>query len=175
MSDSSEKLSGDYTFVHKGKDYNYLIGTHTIYPNVIDYTSDENYILACQKPNKELYRSMLQGDLWVDYVIYNSYMKDSTTEKYYKTRTEILKDSTIFKIFKHRKVSFENSIEDIRKGEEIADSIIENNPIHRKVFSNERTYWIISIKNDSLIGPLTKSEYLVGRKTLELPKDLELK
>jgi hypothetical protein len=175
MSDSVEELTGEYTFVHEGETHNFIVGKHTIYADVIDYSYDDNYILACQIPNKEMYLSQLQSSLWSDYFCYNSYLKDSTSEKFNKSRNEILKDSVISKVFKNRKVSFQNTSEDIKKGEEIADSIIKNNPFHKKVFSLKKVYWIIEIKNNLLIGPLSKDEYDLKRKELKLSEEFKLK
>jgi hypothetical protein len=175
MSDSSEELSGGYTFVHESKDYNFINGKHMIYPNVIEYKFNENFILACQEPNKILCKNLLGSNLWGDYFCYNSYMKDSLSEKYFKSRNEMLADSVIYKIFKNRKITFENSLDDIKKGEEIADSIIRNEPIHKKIFSLKKVYWIIQIKGDILLGPFNKQEYLLKRKKNRVEEDLKLK
>ena len=175
MSDSSEELNGGYTFVHEGENYNFIYGKHFIYPNVIEYKYNKDYIVASQKPNKDLYKSLLQSNLSGNYSAYNSYLKDSLTEKYFKSRREILKDSSISKIYKNRKISFENTEEDIRKGNEIVDSILKNDPIHKKVFSQSKTFWVILIKNDSLIGPLTSEEYQQVVKKIRIPKELFVK
>lgn len=175
MSDSIEELPGDYVFVHEGEKHNFIVGKHTIYADVVDYTYNDNYILACQIPNKEMYLSQLQSDLCSDYFCYNSYLKDSISEKYAKSRNEILADSTIAKIFKNKKVSFENTSEDIKKGEEITDSIINNDPFHKKVFSLKKVFWIIKVKSNLLFGPLSKDEYEFKRKELKLSQELKLK
>ena len=175
MSDYSEDLVGGYTFSHEGKDYNTIFGgNHTIYPNVLEYAFNDDFILVCQKPNKSLYLSWLASDLSCDYGCYNSYLKDSVSEKYSKSRYEILADSTIHKIFKHRNISFENTSEDIKKGEEIADSIIQNNPMHKKIFSLDKVFWIIKIKGDLLFGPFSKNEFKEKRKILKIDDDLNM-
>lgn len=174
MSDYSEELSEGYTFVHESKDYNSIIGKQMIYPNVIEYKFNENFILVCQEPKFILYRDLLGGNLWGNYFCYNSYMKDSLTEKYLKSRNEILADSVIYKIFKNRKITFKNSLEDIKKSEKIADSIIKNNPLHKKVFSLKKVYWIIKIKGNTLFGPFNKQEYLSKRKNIAVEVNLKL-
>lgn len=174
MSDSLEELSGDYTYVHEGKDYNFIIGKNNIYANVIDYNFDDNYILVCQIPNRSMYLSYFASELSGKYSTYYSYLKDSTSEKFYRSRNEILADSIIPKIFKSKNISFENSFEDIKKGKEIADSIMKNNPFHIKVFSLKKVYWIIKIKNNFLIGPLSENEYKIKRKELNLSSKLML-
>lgn len=174
MSDSSEELPGDYTYVHEGADYNFIFGKNEIYANVIDYKFDDNYILACQIPNRRMYLSAFAGDLSGKYTTYYSYLKDSTSEKYYRSRNEILADTVIPKIFKNRKVSFENTSEDIQKGEEIADSIMRNNPFHKKVFSLKKVYWIIKVKKNILIGPLSENEYKIKIKELNISAEIQL-
>lgn len=174
MSDSSEELTGGYTFVSEANDYKSLNGKHMILPNVIEYAFDENYILACQEPNKSLYKSLLESNLSGDYFVYNYYLKDSTSKKYMKSRNEILADSVIYKIFKNRKVTFENSLDDKKKGDEIVDSIVKNDPIHKKIFSLKKVYWIIQIKGDILLGPFNKQEYLLKRKNIGLEPNLKL-
>ncbi len=174
MSDYSEKLSGGYTFESESKEDKSIIGKHTIYPSVIEYDFDDDYILACQIVDKSLYLNFLQVDLYSDYWRYNAYFKDSVTEKYNKSRKEIIADSTIYKIFKNRNVTFENSLEDIKKGEEIADSVIKNNPKHKKIFSLKKVYWIIKVKGDVLIGPLSVDEFIATRKQLNISKELKL-
>lgn len=174
MSDSTKNLVGGYTFVHEGEDYNLLIGRNQIYPNVVEYVYNNSYILVCQKLNKELYKKLYKADLSSDYRIYNAYLKDSISEKYMKPRDEILADSIISKIFKNKKISFENTIEDIKKSEEIADSIIKNNPTQKKIHSLDKIYWIIKIHNDVMFGPFSKQEYLLKKKSLNIDKNLNL-
>lgn len=175
MSDTFEELPGDYTFVHEGVNYNFIGGKNEIYPDVIEYSFNKDFILACQKPNKFFYKILYASDLSNRYTLYYSYLNDSISGKYYKSRKEILADSTIAKIFKNKKVSFENNSKDIKKGEIIADSIIKNNPIHKKIFFLKKVYWIIQIKGDILFGPYSKKEYLFKRKNIGIDKDLQLK
>ena len=174
MSDSSEVLSEDYTYVHEGADYNFIFGKNEIYANVIDYKFDENYILACQIPNRRMYLSAFESHLSGIYTSYYGYLKDSTSEKFNRSRNEILADTLIPKIFKNKKVSFKNSLEDIQKGEEIADSIMKNNPFHKKVFSLKKVYWIIIVKKNILIGPLSENEYKIKRKELKISDEIQL-
>ena len=172
MSDYSEELSGDYTFIHEGQDYNFIIGRNEIYANVVDYKFDDNYIVVCQVPNRSMYLSNFASTLSGKYSTYYSYLKDSTTEKYYRSRNEILRDTVIPRIFKNRKISFQNTSEDIQKQEEIADSIIQNDSFHVKVFSLKKVYWIIKVKSNNLIGPLSYAEYKQKKQEFNLSNDL---
>jgi hypothetical protein len=174
ISDFSEKLSDDYTYIHESEDNNYIIGKNKIYANVIDYKFNDDFIIACQIPNRNFYLSHFASELSANYSTYYNYLKDSTSEKFYRSRNDILTDSIIPKIFKSRKISFENTSEDIKKGEKIADSLMKNDPFHKKIFSLKKAYWIIKIKNNILIGPLSETEYKLKRKELNLNNKLTL-
>ena len=76
-------------------------------------------------------------------------------------------------MFKKKKVSFENTSEDIKISNEIADSIMKNNPIQRKIFSLKEVYWIIQIKGDVLYGPLTLKEFDALKKEKKIDLDFE--
>lgn len=58
--------------------------------------------------------------------------------------------------------------------EKEADSLIAHDPYYQKIFANDTNYWVIQIAHDSLIGPLTKSEFEIIRKELKIPKSLKL-
>ena len=174
MSDSSEELSGEYTFVHEGENYNFIFGRNNIYADVIEYKFNDDYIVACQVPNRKMYLDYFSSELMGNYSTYFDYLKDSISEKFYRSRKEILADSVIPRIFKNRKISFENTSDDIIKSKEIADSIMENNPFHKKIFSLKKVYWIIKIKNNILIGPLSENEYKLKIKKLNLINELKL-
>lgn len=68
-----------------------------------------------------------------------------------------------------------NSNEDRITSERVADSILKNDGYYLKLFSKKNNFWIIITQNDSLIGPLTKEEYLHKREELGVPKELQLK
>ncbi len=68
----------------------------------------------------------------------------------------------------------ENSKEDIRESERIADSILRNDPYYLKIFSHNKNYWIVLCKENQTFGPLTKEEYKLKRKELSVPGSLQL-
>ena len=115
MSDYKEDLIGGYTFVSDGKNNNKINGKNIIYPNVVEYEYNDDFILVCQIPNQSSYKSLLAINLWSNYFTYNSYLNDSLSEKYYKSRNEILADSIISKIFKDKQVTYEYTFEDRKK------------------------------------------------------------
>jgi hypothetical protein len=68
----------------------------------------------------------------------------------------------------------ENSDEDLKATNSIADSLLKNDPFYVKVFSSKANFWIISHRNNRVYGPLNKHEYEALRTELKVPIDLEL-
>lgn len=66
------------------------------------------------------------------------------------------------------------SPDEITKSLAIADSILKNDPFHKKVFAHTINYWIISNKENNVYGPLTEDEYLQKRKELNVPEGLKI-
>lgn len=69
----------------------------------------------------------------------------------------------------------DNSVEDIQVTEVRADSILTHNPYYKKVFSRDTNYWIIMVKSDSLVGPLSFEDYLIIKERLEVPESMNVK
>lgn len=67
-----------------------------------------------------------------------------------------------------------NSENDIITTKALADSILRNDNFYKRIFSRDINFWIIVIEEDTLIGPLSSSEYLDVRKRLNVPKKLTL-
>ncbi len=65
-------------------------------------------------------------------------------------------------------------VEDVSVLQKNADSIVTHDPYYIKIFSNKINFWIIVSKSHELIGPLTKEEYIIKRKQLDIPDDLKL-
>jgi hypothetical protein len=65
MSDYINELPNGYTFVHEGENYNFIIAEPSkkkqqmILPNVQEYKHNDEFIVATQIPNKELYTQFL--------------------------------------------------------------------------------------------------------------------
>lgn len=68
-----------------------------------------------------------------------------------------------------------NSVEDIRITEALSDSILTHDPFYQKVFLRGTNYWIIVVKSDSLVGPLSLHEYLIMREKLSIPESVNPK
>jgi hypothetical protein len=59
--------------------------------------------------------------------------------------------------------------------EEKVDSIMKNDVYYKKMFLRSTNYWIIANRIDSVIGPLSETEYLEKRRELRVPRRLKLK
>lgn len=184
LGNENSKLSGNSFFRNEGNGKrmiasdNILIHKTTIYPDVIDYVYDKNFIIAKQIPNKSNWIPLLGFDLYIRYIGYLHCIQDSQNfekNRYWNQRDKIEYDKANYKIFLKRDVSDQNSSKDIQISQAIADSLIENDFSYQKVFMHDTNYWIIYNVMDTLIGPLTKTEYLIKRKDLKIPKDLQLK
>lgn len=131
-----------------------------IYSNISKITFDNQYILIYQQPNIMTMRRILKDemDFW------------QRNEAYRKLSDTLIK-------FPHGVESYVK----LKKLSElgysygyIADSLLRSVPYYQKLFANSSNYWIINKYNDSLIGPLTKSEFEVARKKLKMPDKLKL-
>jgi hypothetical protein len=161
------KLSGDYWYktidcgecrmiFSRERYYN------AIYPTVTDYAFNENFILAEQRPAKETYIYDFGEDLFrrfENYRIYktnNNILNDSFHSK---LRGFVEKDSLLYRQFMEMGAS-KDELKNRVIGIDLAKSLIQNDSFYIKIFSNKLNYWIICNSSDSLIGPLTRQEYL---------------
>ncbi len=172
MSDYDVDLPGGYSYASEGRRYHMIFGPQTIYPDIIRYKVEDHYILVLQKPHRFLYSDLFADDLSSRYYFYNFYFHDSLDSKYNSERKAIVGDSTLYRIFKSKGVSLANSAKDKRIARKIADSIIANNPIQKKIFSLSKVYWIIDTQNQKLNGPLSKKEFSDQRRLLGLQANL---
>ena len=166
MSDDVKELSGGYQFVHEGKNVNSIVGDHNINVNVIGYAFNNDFIIAKQLPNKELYSVVKKAEL---YNRYEKYIADQ------KNGVINLKDSNIHRIFVDYGASPENTKLNLKISRRIADSLIEVDTNNKKMFSGECAYWIIKHGDHSINGPFTEKEYNNKRKELNIPVDLEIR
>lgn len=173
---NDDKINGKYTVLVDGgmKRFigsNIISDRKDVYPNIINIEYSSNFILLKQIPDRVKSKLYLSSDLYNIYCFYSDYLKDSSVGKKWEGHQE---DSVVYNIFKSKNASIENTSNDIRIMSEIADSLIEYDPNYQKIFANDTNYWIICEAKDTLIGPLTKSEYLLKRNELKIPDDLKL-
>lgn len=179
MSDSIEDLSGGYQFAHEGKGYNSISNNYNSIPaNVTGYNFNDNFIIIEQEPNRQDYKSNIGYDLSAKYIMYYNEIHGDTTlgeQSSGKTEEAIRKDTTLYRILRQKGMSPNNTAEDIKIGWAVADSILNTDSRYIKLFSMEHAYWIITLNNDELIGPLTKEEYQQKRKALDIPESLQIR
>ncbi|MCE7043815.1 DUF3997 domain-containing protein [Dyadobacter sp. CY312] len=77
-------------------------------------------------------------------------------------------------ISKNRNKYLNHSIDDIKEGERLADSLIANDPYYLLIFANKINYWIIYHKNRQIFGPFTEEEYDQKRKEMKITDKLQL-
>ena len=143
----------------------------SVYPDVVDFVNDSAFTLVKQVPSPKTSASLLGEDL---YSMFNGYKyaiedgsKDSVVLNPY--------NKWAFAMFSSRNASDSNTSRDLRLKEIVGDSLIKNDPYFIRIFSKNENFWIILNKHDSLIGPLTKAEYLKMRQYLRVPEKLRLK
>jgi hypothetical protein len=67
-----------------------------------------------------------------------------------------------------------NSAKDIIESERQADSLLKNDPKYKLIFAHKINYWIIVHKQNKLMGPFIKEDYIQKRKELKVPKNIEV-
>ncbi len=174
----SPYLSGGYWLMGNWKIISSRTKPHyiSIYPVVTDYTFNDDFILAEQHPRKEDCLSLLSEDLLRRFENYRLYEKDHNilNDSFYSSlRGLVERDSTLHKSFIKRGASTDESA-NRAIGIHMAENLIEYDPYYRKIFSNKINYWIIYHPSDTLIGPLTKEEYLNKKAMLGIPATLKL-
>lgn len=148
------------TIIYKSNDKN-IIGKPFIYSDVVDFVTNKDYILVLQKPNKELFYKIIKDDL----------------EFWKKYHAEAKTDTLL--VFPHGTIMLKDLLELMKRNNNqsgnVTDSIFNNQSYYKKLFMYEYNYWIIQKVNDSLIGPLTKEEFLSKSKEMNISERLQLK
>ena len=162
ISDEAKELGNGYTYVGEGTPLNYIIGSHTIYPKVVGFEFDESFIVVAQEPSLEGYKSILGTDLDSPYGLYLNYLADSASlqQKLSKTDFEaVRKFGPLFTVFKLKGLSPNNSSADIAIREQVADSLLRNDPYYQTIFRHKRNFWIIQKEKDVLFGPFNFQQF----------------
>jgi hypothetical protein len=177
--DIIEKLGNDYIYRVNGSN-RYILTNNTftkgtIYPQVINHAYNKDFILVLQSPSKGKVKIFLANDILSNYIVLANLRttKNLTSDEYKRMEGYLLADSSFYRMLSKR-LSLNNTSEDIESSKIIADSLIKHNPYYQSIFSRKFNYWIVCHKNDSLYGPLSKEEYLQKRKELVVPKNLKL-
>ncbi|HTI09261.1 MAG TPA: hypothetical protein VL832_11920 [Puia sp.] len=179
------KLPGHYTYRSAGKDKRYIdpqngVGMNIIYADVVDYASNDSFILVRQKPSSKYFKNHLGFYLYFRYLIYADYLRNprnvDTADAGLVNKEFVKKDSINYKLFLQRQASEKNTDQDKAIEVAIADSLIHHDPYYRKVaFGEEDNFWIIRLSTDTLLGPYSKGGYQQEREVLHVPASLKLK
>lgn len=178
VGDTTTELSGGYIYETSGS-HRYISADNIfkdgIYPNVRNYSYDENFIIALQSPSLDAFKAFLSDELLSRYV---TLVKLKDTSELQKGQDDFLKaqllaESTLYRMLSKR-LSPNNTSKDIQESQSIADSLIKSSPKYKLIFSRKLNYWIIKAKDGELYGPFSESEYLQKRKQLGVPDKLKL-
>jgi hypothetical protein len=128
-----------------------------------DEGGEMKQILCGVNYKNEIYGKVLSYDYNRKFIIVS---QEPSLEDYIGMLSFYLRDDT---------VKYPTNDKDVLlKSEQEADSLIHSDSFYKSIFRNDINYWIIQITNDSLIGPLTKSEFEATRKELQIPDKLKL-
>lgn len=174
--DEAIKLSGGYVYRVEGN-IRYIIPDHIfhegIYPNVMSYSYNDDFILVQQTPSRKYIASYLADDIITRYLVL---FHAGEIEDLEDDEKEILangyKQDSAFYLMLSEVLSPDNTAEDIKKSTEIAEDLLENNPYYSSLLENEFNYWIIDHSSDLKLGPMTKQEFEEQSATLVIPKSL---
>ncbi len=187
---------GTRKFIHS----NYgLYLRNEIQPYVSDYVYDSNFVLVEQIPNKDDYSLFLKSQMESNFQHYDSLTLQQKMKVYwdnysdsinYLLLNEIRKKIDYFEKNPIKKDTLTKAqidsgiativLESDYRGDfdyylkKIVDSLVNNNPFHKRVWASEMNYWILSLKNDSLYGPYQRMEFLNSKLTLGVSQKLKL-
>ncbi len=170
-----------------------------IYPYVSDYVYDSNFVLVEQIPNTDNYAIEVKSQLEANYRNYDSLTLQQKTKIYWNDFSDsinyLLLNAIKKKVDYFEKHPIKNDtlttaqkkagilmtvLESDYRGDfnyyvnKLTDSLISNNPFHKRIWANKINYWILALTSDSLYGPFQKNEYLNCKLTLGVPKKLLL-
>lgn len=136
----------------------YLYRNVIIGGNVLIFKQNSKYIVAKQNLDVGLLRKWI-GESIESFIESNGYNGGRKELKFYDY---VFPDTLLLK--------YDNTDSSIA----YLTNITLESPLIQKIKQNDINYWIIQIANDSLIGPLTKSEFEATRKEMQIPDKLKL-
>ncbi len=178
VGDSADDLGAGYTYSVDGNRrwiYPDNVFGESIFPNVIAYNFDEDFIIAEQKPAIDDFTILLAENLTAKYQItmLGDTASNSDLNKKQFMNSNLWRDSILrMKFLRFISIDNHNNILQINS---IVDSIISVDPYYKLIFSRNLNYWIIQKRNKQLFGPFNKDEYLIKRRFLNLPNELNFK
>ena len=177
--DISEDLGGGYTYRNDGGNRCINLNNYgkygRIYPLVIDYDYNEDYIIALQNPSEKYFKILLSFDLCSMHS-HSFSSEDSIRIKNIEAYNQIFLDDTVlYNNILSKKLTKNCGTKNSLIYDSIADSLIKNSPKFKLIFSRKYNYWIIKKKGDEIFGPYSENEYLEKRKEIGVPEGLQVK
>lgn len=176
IGDYSEDLSGGYVYRVDGT-MSYIMPNHIfndgVYPNVIGYAFDDDYILVLQQPSEKHIRALLADDLRFRYLTLANVNDTAELSKreYNLFKENLIKDSVFYRMLT-KELSPNNTAEDIQKSQKIANNIVDTSMYYQRIVKAQNNYWIISHIKEKQYGPFTREEYLMKVQELQVPERL---
>jgi hypothetical protein len=143
-----------------------------VYANVIDYSSNNNFIIVKQSPSKDinvLFTEILKSRY--DLLLHEKDSMEQTKEVKNFLNSELWKDSIW-----HKKIAnlvFKNNV--VKKSDslnKIANQIIQKESFFKNMLSRKINYFIIDKKKQIVFGSFSINEYMHKRKELNIPESL---
>jgi hypothetical protein len=168
------KTDSKYRSIYPNKGYY----NTAIYSTILNYDFDNKHIIAKQKPDYQHHKIFIASDLESRYSIYCSFLRDSTSKDFYNETSPVIReaikaDKDLYKLFKSKGITDQNSIGDQEKIQVTVDSVFKHDPFFIKLFSQNENYWIINKDQNLRWGPLSKQEF--EKKASELSIKLKFK
>lgn len=126
--------------------------------NVSKFKQNSQYVVAMQNLDTGLLRKWISESI-ENFIRHDGYNGERAGLKFYDY---VLPDTLLLK--------YDNSDSSIAY---LTNMVLKSSFI-QKIRQNDTNYWIIQISNDSLIGPMIKSEFEITRKEMQLPDKLKL-
>lgn len=178
------KLSGGYTIY--SNDGIFLFADNllkpSVYGNIVKCCYNKEFILVLQNPKKSNFLFNLAEKLLLERYILSLDTLNLEPKEYKFYKEYFLGKKQLVKVLLSQ-LTLERSINDIVKSQNIADSILTNDPYYKLIFRRKNNYWIVShkeikegdyIQMSKIYGPYNKEEYGIKRIELGVPSELEL-
>ncbi|MDR1877198.1 MAG: hypothetical protein LBQ84_06195 [Flavobacteriaceae bacterium] len=142
------------TVIHKSKETGNF-DTIIIHSDIEKYGENKSYIIALQKPNKELMLDRIESSLKALYK-YNS-ENDSNIIYFPHTYTTLEMNRQLKKDLDSLIQVTQDTINSYKIE---AKRILEKESFYQKIFKNQINYYMIDKKGDSVYGPMDRKEFL---------------
>lgn len=156
--DSMDYGDGRETFIYKSKKNHWEYITYDtilVYSDVEKYGENSSWIIAIQKPNRDLMLERIESGL-KNLFTYN-YENDSAVVRFPHA---LINKQISNQYKKDLDLSFQLTKDSIKTYQEVAERIFENESFYQNIFKNPVNYYIINKKKDSIYGPMDEKHFL---------------